>query len=66
MTAPNVCQPVSTAGVQPVDMLYMGTTTVQLGNDAFTFGATQLTGNTLLVVTALAGLALALYLFHRK
>ncbi|MGH8399360.1 MAG: hypothetical protein ACRETA_14150 [Gammaproteobacteria bacterium] len=63
---PICCAPKSTSGLAPVDMLYMGKTTVQLGNDAFTFGATQLTGNTLLVAASLAALAIALYVFHRK
>jgi hypothetical protein len=56
----------STPNISPVDMIYLGTTEVKLGNDTFEFGATQLTGNTLLVVLALAGLGLGLYLFHKR
>jgi hypothetical protein len=61
-----VCAPLGTQSVPPVNMLYMGQTTIQLGNDAFTFGATELTGNTLLTVAALAALGIGLWLFHSR
>lgn len=46
--------------------LIMGETRIRLGNTCFTFGTTELSGGTLLLLLALGAVGLGLYLFHRK